>query len=257
MKFLWHTLQKLLSLFGYQLIVVGRGNKAPQDPLNTFLKVVRDLGFDPKHIIDIGANRGEWTRTTAKYFPKAHYTMLEPQIRFRDRVRDLETAGLGLTWINAGAGDKRDRLKLHVPSCDTSASFVPINQTTDGKGVELFEVDVLTLDDVVAQSSHGMPEMVKIDAEGFDLKVVQGAKTLIGKTDFFLIEVALFDPKAENTLFNTINLMNQFGYAPLDISDINRCAKSGALWLIEMPFLRKNSPLWSRIPPYTASFVPY
>lgn len=257
MKYLWHTLQQLLSLVGYQLIVVGRGNKAPQDPLNSFFRVVKGLGLDPKHIIDIGANRGEWTRTASKYFPKAHYTMLEPQIRFRDRVRDLEAAGIGLTWINAGAGDQAGRLKLHVPACDTSASFVPIDETTDGKGVELIEVDVLTLDDVVAQSPRGIPEMVKIDAEGFDLKVVQGARTLIGKTELFLIEAAVFDPKVENTLFNTINLMDRLGYAPLDVSDINRCAKSGALWLIEMPFLRKDSPLWSRMPPYTASFVPY
>lgn len=256
MKAIRQLVQRTLGHFGFQLVYFGKNQKAPPDPLNSFLMAIKSLGFDPKHIIDIGANRGMWTRTVSRYFPKAHFTLLEPQNRFRDRVRDLEASGLGLTWINAGAGDQKGRLKLHVPACDTSASFVPIDETIDGKGVDLIEVDVLTLDDVVAQSSNGMPEMVKIDAEGFDLKVVEGAKSLIGKTDLFLIEAAVFDPKAENTLFNTINLMDRLGYAPLDVTDINRCAKSGVLWLIEMPFLRKESPLWAKIPPYVASFKP-
>lgn len=254
MKAIRQFVQRTLGHFGFQLVYFGPNQKAPPDLLNAFLQALKGLGFDPKHIIDIGANRGMWTRTVSRYFPKAHYTLLEPQNRFRDRVRDLEAAGLGLTWLNAGAGYQRGRLKLHVPSCDTSASFVPIEQTTDGKKIDLIEVDVLTLDDVVAQSQHGMPAMVKIDAEGFDLKVIEGAKSLIGKTEIFLIEAAVFDPKAENTLLNTINLMDRIGYAPLDVTDINRCAKSGVLWLVEMPFLRKDSALWANIPPYVASF---
>ena len=40
-----------------------------------------------------------------------------------------------------------------------------------------------------ASSGAGLPEMVKIDAEGFDLKVLAGASDLLGKTDIFLVEL--------------------------------------------------------------------
>jgi FkbM family methyltransferase len=57
-------------------------------------------------------------------------------------------------------------------------------------------VEVKTLDQVVA--GEPVPELVKIDAEGYDLKVVDGAKTLLGKTDVFLIE-AMICGEYENT----------------------------------------------------------
>ena len=256
LKSVRQIVQRILSRFGYQIVYYGKGNAAPLDPLNAFLTALRGLGFNPKHIIDVGANRGVWTRTVSRYFPTAHYTLMEPQIRFRNRVKDIEQAGISITWLHAGAGDKHGRLMLHVPTCDTSASFVPITESADGKVIDRLEVDILPLDDVVARSPHPMPDLVKIDAEGFDIRVIEGAKSLHGKTEVFMVEVAVFDRKAENTLLNTISIMDRIGYAPLDITDMNRCAKSGVLWLIEVPFLRKDSALWARIPPYLASFRP-
>jgi hypothetical protein len=41
--------------------------------------------------------------------------------------------------------------------------------------------------------------MVKIDAEGFDLKVLEGASDLLGRTDIFLVEVAICCAELENT----------------------------------------------------------
>jgi FkbM family methyltransferase len=42
---------------------------------------------------------------------------------------------------------------------------------------------MFTLNKLVASSDAGLPEMVKIDAEGFDLKVLAGASDLLAKTD--------------------------------------------------------------------------
>ena len=256
MKFIRQIIQSALGRFGFQIVYFGKGRKPPPDPLNAFLMALRGLGFNPSHIVDVGANRGQWTRTVSRHFPKAHYTLVEPQARFRERVHDLEQAGVSLTWLNAGAGDRHARMNLSVPHCDTSASFIPILESPHGQTVETIEVDVLTVDEIVAQSSHGVPEMVKIDAEGFDLRVLEGARSLHGKTEIFLLEMAVFDDKAENTLVKTVRMMDEIGYTPLDVTDLNRCAKSGVLWLVEMPFLRKNSPLWAKIPPYLASFKP-
>ena len=35
--------------------------------------------FKPKHIVDVGANRGYWTKEVMKIFPNAYYTLFEPQ----------------------------------------------------------------------------------------------------------------------------------------------------------------------------------
>jgi hypothetical protein len=81
MKFIRHMIQSILGQFGFQIVYFGKGRKAPPDPLNAFLIALRGLGFNPSHIVDVGANRGQWTRTVSRHFPQAHYTLVEPQAR--------------------------------------------------------------------------------------------------------------------------------------------------------------------------------
>jgi hypothetical protein len=92
--------------------------------------------------------------------------------------------------------------------------------------------------------------MVKIDAEGLDLRALKGASDLFGHTDIFLVEVAIFDSTAENILENVIRFMNESGYRLLDITDLNRSPKYGVLWLCELAFLRRSSPLLESVSSY-------
>ncbi len=253
-------MQSALSQFGYQLVYYGKGNRAPPGILSAFFSAVKGLGFAPAHILDVGANRGQWTRSALRHFPSppCHYTLIEPQQRLRPGIQDLLNAGHGIEWINAGAGDRACRMTFHVPAADTSASFseAMAGMQAGGSGMTCLEVDVVTLNDVVAASAFGIPQMVKIDAEGFDLKVLEGASDLFGKTELFLVEVSLFDSKSDSTLTRVVRRMEEAGYVPLDITDLNRCARSGVLWLCELVFARRDGELLARIPPYVSSFVP-
>jgi hypothetical protein len=42
--------------------------------LDEFFLVLQQMNLRPRHIIDVGANQGNWTRTALKYFPDAMYT---------------------------------------------------------------------------------------------------------------------------------------------------------------------------------------
>jgi FkbM family methyltransferase len=88
--------------------------------------------------------------------------------------------------------DKRwlRRLFRHAASIrelrDDASTFVDWHE-----GWPRITVPIMTLNEVVAFSGAGLPEMVKIDAEGFDLKVLAGASDLLGKTDIFLVEAVV------------------------------------------------------------------
>jgi len=43
--------------------------------LEHFFPLLRRLGFAPRHVVDVGANRGNWTRAAFKYFPNAVYSL--------------------------------------------------------------------------------------------------------------------------------------------------------------------------------------
>ena len=71
---------------------------------------------------------------------------------------------------------------------DDSSTFVLTDWSTKSQRIT---VPIITLNQLVASSDAGLPEIVKIDAEGFDLKVLAGASDLLGKTDIFLVEAVV------------------------------------------------------------------
>ena len=215
----------------------------PAYGLNSFFPLLKRLGFAPRHIIDIGANHGNWTRVALNFFPDAHYTLVEPQDDLKTNIQDLIDQGYKLRWINAGAGDKPGNLLFTIAHRDDSSSFVPTSRDAQAASLPQVPVAVRTLNEIVASSSSPAPEMVKIDAEGFDLKVLAGASDLFGKTDIFLIEAAVCAPLCENTMLEVVRRMAEAGYRLMDITDLNRSPKYGVLWVCELAFIRNGSPL--------------
>jgi hypothetical protein len=85
--------QATLGRFGYQIVRVDSMRK-PGDGWRTFFSLLRQFGFDPHHLIDVGANRGNWTRVAKDFFPSAHYTLVEPQEALRVHIQDLIDDGV-------------------------------------------------------------------------------------------------------------------------------------------------------------------
>jgi hypothetical protein len=76
--------KKIINKVGYTLNKVETRkqslNYSSKDYLlfNFFTTIIK-MGFSAKHIIDVGANHGSWTRDALRYFPDANFTLLEPQ----------------------------------------------------------------------------------------------------------------------------------------------------------------------------------
>jgi len=230
--------QSTLKKFGLRLV---RHDILAAHGLDCFFAILERFDFHPKHIIDVGANRGSWTRKALTYFPEAHYTLVEPQDHLKVHIQDLLDRNCKITWINAGAADKAGMLPFTTFSySDVSSTFAP---ALVAAGATRISVPVKTLNEIVSAASAPPPEIVKIDAEGFDLKVLDGASDLLGKTDIFFVEVTICCPDYENTIARVVRRMDEVGYRVVDITDINRSPKYGVLWLCELAFLRNGSPL--------------
>ena len=245
-------IQSVLNKFGYR---INRINKSAEtghaQGLDPFFTLLKQCSFAPRHIIDVGANRGIWTRVAIEHFPAAQYTLLEPQDHLKEYVQDLIDRGFRINWINAGASDKRGRLPFLVSHRDDSSTFILPEPGTSTSGHKTVTVPVVTLNEIVALGKAPFPEMVKIDAEGFDLKVLSGASDLFGKTDIFLVEAIIRENKScENSISAVIATMARAGYGPVDITNVNRSPKHGIVWLCELAFLRNGSPLLNGVISY-------
>jgi FkbM family methyltransferase len=226
-------------------------NPQPTYGWGPFFTLIKRHGFAPRTILDVGANHGNWTRDALGYFPDARFVLVEPQDNLKAHVQDLMAARPDrMKWFGVGASDRPGRLPLTIAPQDVSSNFGLTPEQATALGYQHAYVDVRTINDLMAETGWPIPEMVKIDAEGFDLKALAGASNLIGKTDIFFLEAAVCAGGIENTMVAVVAKMNELGYRMIDITDINRSPKHGVLWLCELAFMRNGCPLLDKISAY-------
>jgi FkbM family methyltransferase len=211
-----------------------------QTLLDTFYHNLKAIGFSPKHIVDIGANRGTWTREALKHFPDAYYTLIEPQARLKTYMEDMLQTNPKITLHNVGAGSQNGTFAFTIVDRDDSCNFLITKEEALANGFDQQQVEITTLNELLKNSSLPFPDLIKIDAEGLDLDVLQGASDFLGKTEVVLVEAAVFNKTMPNTTVNIISFMDDYGYSLFDITDLNRPFKPSLLWLIELAFVKKG-----------------
>jgi FkbM family methyltransferase len=215
-----------------------------------FFSLLKRYGFAPRWVLDVGANRGLWTREAFAHFPEASFVLVEPQEALRACVVDLLAHTPKFQWIAAGVSDRPGTLPLTIAPDDTSSNFGMTPEAAAQYGYRQAMAEVRTIDDIVAGLGLPAPDMMKIDAEGFDLKALRGATSVLGKTDIVFVEAAVCATGIENTMAAVITAMTQYGYRMIDITDLNRSPKHGVLWLAELAFMRNGCALLEKISSY-------
>ncbi|MBK9422446.1 MAG: FkbM family methyltransferase [Flavobacteriales bacterium] len=239
----------LATRFGYQRIATGPGTSGAAHEhhkdtlLRTFYSVLRNAGFEPKHIVDVGANHGSWTRVALTMFPQAQFTMLEPQAWLQPSFQDLLDSNPLIRYFPIGAGKNNGTFLLTIAKRDDSSTFRLTTEEAETSGLVQKEIPVETLNALVATNALPIPDMVKIDAEGMDLDVLEGACDFFGLTEVFMVEAAITNKSFRNTALEVIRYMDGKGYRLFDLTDLNRPWSSKVLWLVEMAFVRKGGKL--------------
>ncbi|MGL2966851.1 FkbM family methyltransferase [Flavobacterium sp. XGLA_31] len=208
--------------------------------LETFFTNLKSMGLSPKHIVDVGANHGTWTRETLQYFPEAHYTLIEPQEWLQPSFQDLLDANSKITYLPVGAGSQKGSFKFTIVDRDDSCSFRYSQEEAEKLGLKQLDIPIITLNDIVNSSTAPFPDIVKIDAEGLDIEVLKGASALFGKTEVFMVEAGVVIKEFENSFLKMINFMDEKGYRLFEITDLNRPFHPKVLWLVELAFVKKN-----------------
>lgn len=128
-------------------------------------------------VFDVGANYGEY----AEAFADAGATVvaIEPNPDLRPRL-EVAARGKAIFPETVALGEERGRGVLNLSSIDLFSTLAPTDSDwvrnnpdyTGSRWVGQVEVPVVTADDLVGK--YGPPAFVKIDVEGFEIKVLRG-----------------------------------------------------------------------------------
>tara|TARA_R110000787_G_scaffold136193_2_gene248663 strand:- start:730 stop:1500 length:771 start_codon:yes stop_codon:yes gene_type:complete len=238
LTFLINPIAKRLGFSNKKKLIIKPNTK--EGLLFNFYNILKEMNFTPNHIIDVGANHGTWTREAIKYFPDAEFTLFEPQYWLEESIKDITNTNKKVTFNAYGVGKSKGSFLFTIVDRDDSCSFKYSEEEAKTKGFKQVELPIVTLNEFLSEKDLPHPDIIKIDAEGLDLDVLEGASNYFGKTEIFLVEAAIVNPNINNTVLNVINYMDNHGYKLFDITDLNRPFSPKVLWLVELVFVKKE-----------------
>lgn len=217
----------------------------PFADLRPLLEFVRGRGLAPTLIVDVGANRGRWTELAGEVFPAAEALMIEPQPEMREALEALCARRSGLRWVEVAVGARDETRHQTIWADLEGSSFLPPADPARIATGEQRPARVRRLDDVLAETYPGrVPELVKLDVQGFELQVLDGAPSLFGRTELFVLETSLYEFLPGLPLLReVIDYMARRGYELYDVAGYIRRPVDGALGQLDVAFARRRGTL--------------
>lgn len=230
--------RKALAAAGVEVRRPGRGG--PRRTLPEVLAHLRSLGLAPGTVVDVGVARG--TPELYDAFPGLPLLLVEPLEEHRDLLRSVCAQRPGSAYALAAAGPEPGSLEIvvhRVPEC----SSVLGDRDAGGEPAPRRTVPVVRIDDLVANHRMRPPFVVKVDVEGAELQVLEGARETLAATDVVLLEVSFFELVPGGAqLPDVVAWMRDAGFAPYDIYNGHTRPLDGALAQVDMAFVRDDGP---------------
>lgn len=133
--------------------------------------------------VDVGANRGLYTRELARYSKRVH--AFEPTRQMADLLRRTSASNVEVHEIAVSDSDGVATLSVPLDGQEAVHSLASIEQRDDARDCTTEVVRTARLDNVV----HDDVAFVKVDVEGHELRVLNGATGLIERSrPVFLVE---------------------------------------------------------------------
>ncbi|MEO1659123.1 MAG: FkbM family methyltransferase [Pseudomonadota bacterium] len=204
------------------------------------LKAVAERGLAPKTVLDVGAFKGEWSQLAREIWPDAAITMFEPNA---DRISGLSDVASSIS------ADLRDVLlgadfgkEVTFYVMDSGSSVLPENSPLEREEVTK---SLSTLDhECGSQTSEHRDTFIKADAQGFELEILRGGKSVLERSVAVLLEVALIEINAGAPLLDeVVEFMKGHGFVSYEILGIHRRPLDKAMNQVDILFVHQSSDL--------------
>ena len=242
-------IQKIINFFGYKI------SKLNKYEFNKDQIIQKNLPENPI-IFDIGANKGQSIEKFLKLSKSPQIHSFEPlQKEFEILKNKFNKENIFLN--NCAIGNMIEKKKFNISIKSDSSSFYKINKNTEWIKKrssqhnvieseyinDIVIVDVVTIDDYVIKNKIKKIDLLKIDTECHEDKVLEGAKNTFRniEVNIVLLELRLDNVYDKYLTFSEIEkYLSPAEYRLVSIDLLNNNLFSGLVFAADVIYFKKK-----------------
>ena len=209
--------------------------------LDIIITSLKNKNFNPDYIVDVGCFRGIWTNKLLNFFPNSKYILFDADdnnIKYLDK---LKSSNKNIDYkIILLSDDEKD---YDFYSMESGSSIFE-EQTNYSRKIKKVKSSLL-YNELPNEIKNTKSNLIKLDVQGAELKIISGLKELINNFEVIILEVSLHKYNKGSPLFyDVISHMQNNNFILYDIYDLKRLGDQDSYLLqFDCVFLRENSDL--------------
>ena len=200
-------------------------------------------GGNIRTVFDVGANKGQFAIAIAKLFPQSSIYSFEPTQKTFNNLVNNSSSYKNINCYNLALGEEVKEVDFYETDYSHANSVLPISEFQkkeflNNSSARISKVKMSTFDNIFDELNIQSPVLLKLDVQGYEKIVLEGAKKSLEKIDFILIETSFIPFYDGEPLFGEMNsYLNEKGFevvAPLDIF------QTDSMQIVQMDMLYKK-----------------
>jgi len=231
-------IKKLFNAFGLE---ITRKWNSPVGEMESFLNDIKKRGLKCNYILDIGAYKGKFSKLAISVYPESAIYLIEPLKEMKHALEGFCNRNSKCKFFDFAVGPTSGMQPLRVFKDLAWSGFMEEDIPQKDKRTPRM-VEMWTIDSMIQTEQIEIPDLVKIDVQGYELEVLKGAQSLFGKTEVFIIESALHNKhKSYPLIADVIGFMNDRNYVTYDFAGFLRQQHDGSLIECDLCFVKRES----------------
>lgn len=176
--------------------------------------------------IDVGANSGQFSLLIRGMRPECRIFAFEPLARPAAKFREVHDAAPNVEFFNMALGAAPEQKAIQVTLKDDSSSFLdPADVRQFGPNAEKVgeeTVRIERLDSVLSPEQLSGKVLLKLDVQGFEDKVLEGARAILPYVEWVYTEASFTPLYAGQPLFDDLHtLLLDHGFEPRRVGHVS------------------------------------
>lgn len=197
-------------------------------------------------VLDVGANAGQYGQFLRHIGYGGEIRSFEPLASAFESLRASAASDPRWLAFRAAVGDVAGRLTINVSANTECSSMLPMLDThlavyPSAAYVAREEVEVRTVDDIVAEIPQEASIFLKVDTQGFEQKVLEGSTRALPRIRGIQLELSLVPLYEGETLMpEMVNWLKARGFVLMGVEPGASDEKSGQLLQMDGLFFRPS-----------------